>query len=265
MDIPIEIKKVFLSFVQQYFQTKYRGLVWNVDIRRTQIFIGDKNAVAPEIVEKMPSIVLNRGGMTYLQTSIDQTVKQTLDSKTKHRADLVRATLTLACLSSNGLEAENIASKLFTILVAYKDEFRQHGIHQIMGISMGEEQMIRGDSVERLYMVPVNITFVFQVDVASTTNYYDLTLTAADGTTTLIERLDYTISGGNYVVLTMPLHSGVNLRATYTGALTLSSYVSETPSGIYDGLHRIYSLYEAVYGYGYLMNDFTLGSGLVMV
>jgi hypothetical protein len=262
LNLPIAIKKVFLSFVQQYYATEDSRLVWNVDKRLTKIFIGDKFIAAPEVVEKMPSIILSRGTMTWAQTSIDQMQNTDLYSATegmdpnKKRTDLVRASITFQCISQNGIEAESIANNLFLNFVGYKDQLRRNGIHQIMGVSMGEETLIRSDAAPRLVSVPVNIVFTTQVSLATTLDLYtikvlidgDFTPYAEEGPYGRVYRewFSYEISG-SHMMFSYPPPSGSAIKVDYTGKYTLTQYTDVTPAGIVNGINTHFILPEDVY------------------
>lgn len=247
MILSTTIKKVFLSFAQQLFTTvQPLGLVWDVDPRKTQIFIADNYSVSPEIVESMPAIILVRGNAAWAQTSIDQRLSTSLLNDHKLRKDLVRLSVTLQCTSKNGIEAEKIADTLFTSLVGYKDQFRKNGIHQILSISMGEERLVRADSTERLFAIPINVMFAVESEVAYTVDDYELLITVAGMQT--LQHIDYEYSPGSGINYFNPPVSGAAMLATYADAITLDQIV-EVPSGIVDGINRHFTLSHTVYGY----------------
>ena len=255
-NVPLEVKKVFLSFAQQYFKTEHPTLIWNVDPRQTKIFIGDKYSLNPAIVERMPSIILSRGTMIWAQTSINQLQEQDSpfgNETTKKRTDLVRCNVTIQCTSKNGIEAESIANLLFINLVGYKDQLRSHGIHQILGVSMGEEVPVRGDVEPRLMAVPINISFTVQSTVVTSTDDYDIRVTTNLADTPQIEEgivnknwYSYLVSGNN-LVFSEPPPVGASLKATYKGKYTLDQYTNVVPSGTCDGINVLYSLTEEPY------------------
>jgi hypothetical protein len=282
-NLPLNIKKVFLSFIQQYYATEDPRLTWNVDKRLTKIFIGDKYIAAPEVVEKMPSIVLSRGTMTWAQTSIDQRLMTDLPMSSggvdpnKIRTDLVRASVTFQCVSQNGVEAESLANVLFMLLVGYKDQLRKNGIHQILNITMGEEVLIRSDVAPRLTAVPVNVTFTVQASMATTLDLYlikvlvdDRFTPYAEGTlwgedpyrTVLYGRVhrdwfSYEISGSN-MHFNEPPPSGAVIDVTYTGRYTLTQYNHIAPAGLINGLNKHYTLPEDVYTGYYVVSGFVI-------
>lgn len=259
-NIPLGIKKVFLSFAQTYYATADSNFTWNVDPRQTEIFIGDKYAVAPSIVERMPSIILSRGTMTWAQTSINQLQSEDnpiMSDTTKKRTDLVRCNITLTCTSKNGIEAESIANTLFTILVGFKDQLRANGIHQILGVSMGEEIPVRGDVEPRLMAVPVNILFTAQASMVTSNDYYDIQVFTDLQYTALLEPgivydswYSYLVSGNDLIFSYAP-PVGVKLTANFQGKYTMSDYTDITPSGVIDGYNKVFTLPEDPYCYYY--------------
>lgn len=269
MQLTNNIKKTFLSFAQQYFKNVHPTLTWNADVRLTKIFIADKNVSAPAIIEKMPSIILARGPVTYAQTSIDQA--QYIDNvalpQAKQRTDLVRASITYNCTSQNGIEAEEIANTLYLNLVGFKDQFRSNGIHQIMGISMGEEQIVRGDVVPRLFMVPVNVIFTVQTTIVTADDLYTAVVYTNDNLTAQVpgsENLNTTanmfgyVASGNTLTFSYPPGSGSSLKVNYTGKYSLTDYTNVTPAGICDGVNIIFTLPEDIY------TPYTTYSGLLI-
>lgn len=266
-----ELKRVFLSFAQQYFETEHPKLIWNVDSRLTKIFIGDKNIAAPAVIEKMPSIILARGSMSFIQSSIDQLQYQNSvlgPPTTKQRTDLVRGTVTYNCASQNGVEAEEMANILFLNIVGFKDQFRSNGINQILGITIGEEQIARGDVVPRLAVVPVTVMFTAQSTILTTTDLYTINVyssgdyraqmpNGADDWNVSPQMLGYTIQGTE-LTFTEPPASGQTLTADFTGKYTLTNYVDVVPAGIVDGSNPIFILPEEVYSPYIILSGITI-------
>lgn len=269
-NIPLEIKRVFLSFAQAYFATQHPTLVWNVDPRYTKIFIGDKYALNPAVVERMPSIIFSRGTMAWAQTSMNQLQSQdnNLADAAKKRSDLIRCSLTVQCTSKNGIEAESVANTLFTNLVGYKDQLRAKGIHQILGIAMGEEVPVRGDVESRLFSIPINITFTVQASVVTMHEYYDLQVQTDSHFTPLLLGsvgsgwYSYTLSGAS-MIFSQPPPSGVSVKATFKGKYTLNQYTNVVPAGIYDGVNYTFVLPEEPYtAYETMQHFITQVSGI---
>ena len=280
MNLPVDIKKVFLSFVQEWFQTQHSTLPWDPDIRRTKIFIGDKFVADSVTVERTPSIILTRGDMSWAQSSIDQMqnvdypFSPTGEPANKKRTDLIKASITFQCVSQNGIEAETLANILFLNIVGYKDQFRSNGIHQIIGTSMGEEVLLRGDVVPRLIAVPVHILFTVQASLATTLDLYTIEVLIDGDFTPYAEDtvlnaegsvynnwLAYEVSGLSLIFSLAP-PAGSQLAVTYTGKYTLQQYVNVTPAGIADGNNKIFTLGEDVYTPYYIFSGIA-ASGII--
>lgn len=258
MNLPIDIKKVFLSFLQSYFTSEIVGFEWDVDPRKTKIFIGDRNIVSPPIIERMPAIIVTRGALAWIQSSIDQRLStdSIAGAGNKVRTDLAQGNITFQCLSQNGIEAESLASIIFTRVVAFKDQFRSNGIHQILNMTLGEEQVIRGDVVPRLISVPVSVRFTVQASLATTRDMYISKLTLGGNVVPsfvsdtpgqpTVDWFSY-VPSGNAIVFTTPPASGLGLSLNYTGAFSLSNYTNVIPNGSVNGVNKIFTLPEAIY------------------
>lgn len=269
MQLTNNIKKIFLSFAQQYYRDVHPTLKWNVDSRLTKIFIGDKFIAAPAIYEKMPAILLSRGGASYAQTSIDQMqfISSPVYADTKKRTDLVRGTVTYNCLSQNGVEAEDIANTIFQQIVGFKDQFRARGIHQILGVSMGEEQMVRGDVVPRLALVPVTVVYTAQVGIMTIQDLYDVQVfTDSEYLGQLSSQYpgarDWYMYGyvvdGNKLVFNYAPAAGTSILTSFTGSITLNQYSNYMVSGLINGVNTEFYLPEAPY------TSYTTLSGLII-
>ena len=269
MQLTNNVKKIFLAFAQKYFRDVDSIYTWNPDPRVTKIFIADKYVTSPAIAEKMPSIILSRGACTYIQSSIDQMQAQSFPyaEAAKQRTDLVRGTITYNCTAQNGIAAEEIANTLYLNLVGFKDAFRQQGIHQILGISMGEEQIVRGDVVPRLFLVPVTVIFTVQTTIITSDDFYNCII-YLDGTlqaqmpdqynfNVAPEMYGYTISGLT-IFFDYPPPSGLGILVDYTGKYSLTNYTDVTPAGIVDGTNYIFTLPEDVY------TPYTILSGITV-
>jgi hypothetical protein len=244
MSFSVNIKKVFLSFAQKYYKDD-PVLTWTADSRTTKIFIVDKYAIDPSVVEKMPAIVLNLGSRGFAQTSIDQRLTLDLSKGIKGRTDLLQCSITYHIISKNGVEAESIADGLLLRIMGFKDEFRKRGIHQILRSSIGEEQVIRGDASIRMSMVPVYVQFTVQAGAKFAEEIYSLSV--FENTAQQYEGLDFYVVSGQDIVFFTPPTSGLSLYATYTGRFTLAEHVLEPLTGVVDGINKIFETTEEVF------------------
>ena len=256
MSLSLRIKRTFISFAQQYFRDVPTGYQWNKDPRLTAIFIGDKYSAKVGTAEKYPAIILTAGSKRWAKTSIDQRKQYPgfpLNRDYKVRADLVQGSIVYQCISDNGVEAGAIADALFNAIVAYKDALRRNGIHQILDVQIGEEQLVRADNVGRLYAVPVMVAYAAQSTLTTGSVDYSVQLYTDAGNMFIqslfglsnpAEAYTYTVSG-TYVVFASPPPSGISLKAVYVDGVTLDP-VSET-LGTANGVNTTWALSSVPY------------------
>lgn len=245
MSISINVKRIFLSFAQEYYKL-HKKLVWNVDPRLTKIFIADKYAIDPEIVESMPAIILSIGSRSWMMSSIGQRLETSLATNVQTRTDVSRGLITYNCLSKNGIEAEEIADNLFNRLTAYREEFKKHGLYQILGITIGEEQVIRGSVSIRLSLVPVHVQYAVQPIIKFEEDLTSIFLYDNTGKE-YYESLDYAVVSGQYVEFYAAPSGISNLYADYLGKITLTKYVKQSLTGPINGINRIFDTAEDMY------------------
>ena len=243
------IKRLFLSFAQALFagHTKY---TWKPNIHDTNIFIADKYSLNQEILEKKPSIILERGGMRWLYSSMAQRSNINIASRQRDYTDLIKGSIRFSCLAKNGLVAEEIALALLNALTGYKVELKKKGIHQVIDITVGEETLLKSDSTIELTVVPVIIVYTTQKKLSYSIDFYSIYVTQTIDNTViiLIENIDYTVRQ-NVITFTEAPPANAVLNAIYISALTLEE-LSEEPTPACDGVTTTFYLTDSVYGYG---------------
>ena len=117
MNYSFFIKRVFLSFAQQYFLTKVPNYKWTSGID-TKIIIADKSAENIDPHEMRPMIILSRGAYGWEKTSIGQMKNTNVfgDRFSTTFNDLIRGAVTFNCIARHGLQAEELANFLFIAL-----------------------------------------------------------------------------------------------------------------------------------------------------
>jgi|SaaInlV_200m_DNA_2_1039689.scaffolds.fasta_scaffold00814_23 hypothetical protein len=273
-NVSLDIKQIFTSFCQQYFGDHSKFL-WNEDLRSTAIVIADKNAIDLGIIERIPGILVSRGGMQWafspgqdpgLGSKSDgfgtedgkQTIKGPLYNNAgsgKRYTDIVRGTVVFNCISKNGLQAEEIASELFMALTAYKTEIYKHGISRLEGLALGEEQILRSNSDVELTVVPVRLTFSSQRSIAPSETSYNLTVDLGD--VRLYETIHYLVTPGtlrDYVSFKVAPESGVAISVSYYRLDVPATSVTDTFTG--DGTTTEFLLSTKPYGYFKLFSEY---------
>jgi len=176
---PLYVKKVFLSFLQAYFSQYNRidsRFYWTSDFRTTKILIVDKKSYDTGTHEKRPTIVINRGPMVMMNTSINQLSDFNLVTGASTYSDLLSTQISFNCIGKNGIELEELASIILNAIIGFKSELRKEGIHQITRLAVGQEVQLRNDVDDVFAVVPIELGFTFQIEVAQKFKYYPLTV-----------------------------------------------------------------------------------------
>ena len=287
-NINLWIKHTFLSFAQGYFSldTKF---TWNLDPRLTKIIIADKFAVDLGVIDKRPAIILSRGGFGWTdsfrgqdgQNSVllSKRVDTLAPAPSADRwadfifTDLLRGSVTYNVLSKNGIEAEEIANKLFIALSGYKRELKSYGIHKTMGLTIGDERIVKATSEIEAMGVTVSLSFMAQrtLEKAAKFNNIEAAIVVPKETTTgtvpqsiyLYENVDYRVinNGVQIEFLNPPSADTIAIDLNFVNAIDMGT-VSTTISGIFNGEETIYIIPSGeVYGYYRLTREIIV-SGL---
>jgi len=176
---PLYVKKLFLTFLQGWFSQYNRidnRFYWTNDFKTTKIVIVDKSSYDTTRTEPRPSIVISRGMLGFSFATMDQMLSRDLVTGDTTYADLVPASVTINCISKNGVEAEELASIVMNALTLFKRELRAEGLHQVNRLSIGQEVTLRKDVSDLYVVVPIQIDFIMQTTIASQYKYYPLTI-----------------------------------------------------------------------------------------
>lgn len=180
----LEVKYLFLSFAQGYFGQARDRYMWRNNVRTTDIIIADKFSVDLGVATQRPSIILSRGrmgwtysvrGQTYTQNPMSTGTwrfgaigEQPLDAD-RYRGtaytDLLNSSITYNVISKQGVEAEDIANKLFVGMTGHREEFRKCGVLKFLSMNISEEQLLKYKGDVELYGVSVNTSFIMQKTV----------------------------------------------------------------------------------------------------
>jgi hypothetical protein len=160
-------KDIILKFLQDLFAQPdlYDGkneYVWSPDPQKSKILIADAYTEDLETMEMRPAIVLRRGALRWMFSSLNQRVFVEFRTGQKTFQDVVSSDLTAECLSRNGLEAELLADLVFQSIQSLAHVIRTRGAFAVDSVGIGPETLIQSDSQQELSAVPVNIRLLFQ-------------------------------------------------------------------------------------------------------
>ena len=164
----------FLSLVQGHFLGEpddrcVRGVGdnyrFNTDRSQATIWIGDQFPETPDRGEQRPAIVGRRGTLQWRFGSLYAGLRS-LDIPTGaiEYSNLVSAGIVLQCASSEGVEAERLATELLQLVLMMESQIvRRSKIQQVWSAEVGEEQPIeiKGAEIE-WSMVPLSVAVMVQ-------------------------------------------------------------------------------------------------------
>jgi hypothetical protein len=246
----LDIKRTFLSFAQALFQ-QHPKYTWDSDLAKTKVLIVDKYVINLKVLEKKRSIVLSRGTYGWRYTSLGQRGQRVGHSLadevmgTGVYADLLRGSVTFNCIAQNGLVAEDMAHILFSNLTGHRDQFSQHGIHQITNISIGEETLLKTDSSVELTAVPIYVRFEMAKSLSQGYDFFTIYLEDANGVR-YYQGTDFYIDAAGGINFYSPPAAGTTFTAIYTDAITLNE-ISEPLIGTVDGTNTSFTVSYPIY------------------
>lgn len=160
---------VFIKFLQLVFVRFSPGnYMWSEDPNTTEILVTDQAPIALEAVELKPHLVVQRGGAGNVGLALDMFESgpdNTTDARTY--TDLVSANITITALSTEGREAQRLASTARGMIRAFKRDLLKGGkIFHIGALAVSPEtppgSLLSGGSTGGVIAVSVNVPFYFQ-------------------------------------------------------------------------------------------------------
>lgn len=171
--------RLFVRFLQLVFASFDKGKYhWELDQQLTEITISDQSTVAHDSVEQRPAILIARGPANFGNIAMDQfagphfdkqgKLVRNIDQATGARryTDLISASISFNCLSSEGVEAQRIAWICAMATRRLKRSLMRAGLHRV-----GEEIQVGAESApgaivqpdgDEIIMVSVSVPFYFQ-------------------------------------------------------------------------------------------------------
>lgn len=174
-----DTKDILIRFLQDLFFQMPRGQgcyhfepghdPGSTDEENTEIIISDAGSLNTDSVESRPAIIVSRGPFAYGNTSLDQLLKKDpgLMSNKRVHTDLLSGSFVLNCISSTGLEAEEVALIVMKAIRIYRRELQKAGFFHIgTMVQVGNETpagaLVQGDSDEDFINVPVSLPVYYQ-------------------------------------------------------------------------------------------------------
>jgi len=173
--LPISgMKRGILEFLQSFFATgrltnpidatiKFK---YDPDPEKTQVIIRDKNVLNSSELGRLPMIILDRGVIRPLKTSMAQRADINATTGEKTYADLLQMPLVLHCVSTNDEEAEDLAFYTGMAFWIHRDKYKPRGHHIFEFDGIGAPSIIiheqEGETTS-VFDVPVHATSHVQI------------------------------------------------------------------------------------------------------
>jgi hypothetical protein len=275
-NISLDIKYIFISMMQEYFEQHY-VYPWVKDVTQTKVIIVDKNAIDLGITIKRPTIVFSRGSFSFMKIGMNQKAYFVQPGQSRPEGlqgpepsssayknttynDMIRGGGTFTVITKDGLEAEALADEVMTVLYAFREELQSKGVHSVFSISMGEESIVKSNS--DMEMTGISISFAFQknVVVSRGESHYNILVTIDDEKE--FESIGFRINrpdADTVIMTTAPATGGV-VKATYVDGITLETIEDVVLVGDVDGVNKNFTIPDGgtVHGYYTIFNDYTL-------
>lgn len=151
-----------ILFLRELFK-EHPTIPYSEDIRTSKLRITDIYSLRIEEPEKFPVLAVRRLRHTWAKRIIGR-LKELHWTTGKHtQMDFITGGAVVQCISSLGLEAEQLAQTVFNSIIMFKEDFANSGIMVIDTAEMGEEQPIVVSSEIETVMVPVTVSYLYPV------------------------------------------------------------------------------------------------------
>lgn len=160
------LKRTAIEFLQILFGTRAKGsLHYDSDDTKTDIQITDSYATALDAINLRPTIVVLRGPLSWQGLGLGNSSIESRDMGTGDRTynDLLVGSVSINCLSKQGVEAEQIAHLVFNSFKFFGPALRQKGFFHIRSLNIGNEALIEQDgSSAETFLVQIGLTAMIQ-------------------------------------------------------------------------------------------------------
>ena len=162
----IFLKRTAIEFLQILFGCRAPGsLHYDSDDTQTDIQIADVNAADLDAVNHRPAIIVMRGPMSWQGLGLGNNAIEQKNTRTGETTynDLLTGSLSVSCISREGIEAENIAHLVFNSFKFFNSTLRKNGFFTIKSLNIGAETLVEQEgSSDEMYIVPIYITAAVQ-------------------------------------------------------------------------------------------------------
>lgn len=143
---PIPIKKDIINILQRFFKQD-PVFTYRDDQDKTGILVADVFGIDRKNTEQYPAVIVARGLMRYGQVGIGNRASSNWSASAQHPSDtygcMVEGSLVCHCISYNGIEAEQIATRVAAFLQMTKSEIGEYLKITIKDVGLDDEKSLR--------------------------------------------------------------------------------------------------------------------------
>ena len=163
----IFLKRTAIEFLQILFSTRGAGSFhYDPDDTKTEIQIADSSAADLTAINLRPAIIVMRGPLNWMGIGLGGNAlekKPLEEGGAQYMSDMLIGSLTIACMSREGIEAEQIAHLVFNSFKFFSPTLRKQGFFSIKSLNIGAETLVEQEgSSDETWIVPITITAQLQ-------------------------------------------------------------------------------------------------------
>lgn len=119
-----------MTFLKDYFSKNPQGKFrfTGSDTPESELDIFDMAADKKRINEKRPALITQRGPMSWGRIGLDQLRSLNMSTGREVHSDLMSGTMTIHCISREGLEAERLSWEVLFALKSFRKELQRRGL-----------------------------------------------------------------------------------------------------------------------------------------
>ena len=164
---------LFIAFLQGYFKQNDQGQFrWSDDLEQTEIVICDQDA---DLTDKyLPRIVTVRGPSSPLPMWFgDEGEPYNNATGAKKRTILIQSSITFHCIAVTGLEAQQLAYRVYRAIHEYYMTLQRFGIHKVIrSMQISPETpanaVFSPEVISEGRLIMVTVPFIYRNTIVST-------------------------------------------------------------------------------------------------
>jgi len=180
-------KFIMIVFLRWFFSEAVPGFIWNADDSKSDVDIIDKHTTYKDGIHQKPRIVVDRGSLQWMNTSISNTLGTNSQAIAQFSpggaflgfsttggslfqgssfnpggdivSDLFQGRLNIQCFAEEGLVADRLAALVYTAIRVHRPQLKQMGFFSVDTEAVGSESLVFHTSNTRWIGTPVTVKY----------------------------------------------------------------------------------------------------------